>query len=61
MQKLWGFKFLLVDDLESTWEPDAKMVDNLKVNMYLDPLLPTHHLNKVVGWRELTESCLFTP
>lgn len=29
MQKLWRFKILLVNDLESTWEPDANMINNL--------------------------------
>ena len=35
MQKLERFNVLLVDDAKPSWKLDVKMVDTLKINMYL--------------------------
>lgn len=35
MQKLERFNVLLVDDAKPSWRLDVKMVDTLKINMYV--------------------------
>ena len=50
IQKLQGFKVVLVDDpkLTPTWEPDGKVVDTMRINM--------HSLCKILGcwfWHHL--------
>lgn len=34
MQKLQGFKVLMIDDPKATWEHYVEVVDILKINMY---------------------------